>query len=235
MNARPHGILFDLGNTLLREDRFDVEAGTERVLSFANNPRGLSVQEVCALAAELDADLQDRREASLIELSPFTVHRLIYEPNGVTFDRSFHEVELEFWRAATRFSLTNGIHDFLVNLRSRELPLGVVSNSTFSSQTLSWQVQELGLLSFFEFVMSSADYVVRKPHPAILLAAARKLGVRPEQTWFVGDSPKYDVAGAANAGMVSVLYRPAPGPPVDPTPDMEIESWHELAEILVAA
>ena len=72
MNARPHGILFDLGNTLLREDRFDVEAGTDRVLSFANNPRGLSVQEVCALAAELDADLQDRREASLIELSPFT-------------------------------------------------------------------------------------------------------------------------------------------------------------------
>ena len=180
--ARPHGILFDLGNTLLREDAFDVEAGTRHVLSFARNPRGLSAQDVCDLVTELYADLLERREASWIELTPFTVHRLIYEPHGITFERSFRDVELEFFRAATSFSLTPGIRDLLANLRSHELPLGVVSNATFSSQTLSWLVQEFGLRSFFEFVMSSADYIVRKPHPVIFLVAARKLGIRPEQT-----------------------------------------------------
>jgi putative hydrolase of the HAD superfamily len=232
MITPPRGILFDFGSTLVREDAFDLEAGTEHVLSLAHNPRGLSARDVCALVAELDADLRGRREASWIELSRRSFHRLIYEPYGVTFDRSSHEIELEFWKAATRFSLTEGIQDLLRVLRSRQIPLGVVSNSTCSSKTLSWQVEELGLGALFEFVMSSADYVVRKPHPAIFLAAARKLGTGRDQTWFVGDSPKHDVTGATSAGMVSVLYRPERGPPVDPAPDIEVGSWRELLERL---
>ena len=103
MIARPQGILFDLGNTLLNEEVFDTEAGTRRVLSLAHNPQGLSTRDVCDLVAELESDLRERREATWIELSPFMVHRLVYEPHGVSFDRPFHEVELEFWRAATRF------------------------------------------------------------------------------------------------------------------------------------
>ena len=113
-------------------------------------------------------------------------------------------------------------------------PLGVVSNSTSSSRILSWQLAEFGLLPFFEFVMSSADYVVRKPHPAIFLAAARKLEMAPGQIWFVGDSPEHDVAGAASAGMVSVLYRPTPGPQVDPSPDIEVASWRVFYEAVAA-
>ncbi len=235
MITRPQGILFDLGDTLLNEEVFDVEAGTRRVLSFAHNPRGLSVRDVCDLVAELDSDLRDRREASWMEQSPFTVHRLVYEPHGVSFDRPFHEVEQEFWRAATRFSPTPGIQELLASLSTQQLRLGVVSNAAFTSQILAWQLNEFGLGRFFEFLMSSADYGVRKPHPALLCAAARKLGTHPETTWFVGDSPKYDVAGAANAGMVSVLYRPSPGPPVHPAPDMEVESWGEFSEQLIAA
>jgi FMN phosphatase YigB (HAD superfamily) len=132
---RPQRILFDLGNTLLREEEFDAEAGTRHVLPLAHNPRGLSVGDVCELVAELDVDLQGRREESWLEISPFTIHRLVYEPHSVTFDLSFPEVELEFWRAATKFSPTEGVRDLLVALRSLTLPLGVVSNSTFSSRT----------------------------------------------------------------------------------------------------
>ena len=235
VRERPQGILFDLGNTLLWQEAFDTEAGTRHVLSLAHNPRGLSVEDVGSLVRELDSDLQERRERSWIEISPHAVHRLVYEPFDVTFDRPFHEIELEFWRAATRFSLTDGIIALLEELRATGLPLGVVSNSTFSSQTLAWQIEDSGLGSFFEFVMSSADYVVRKPHPKILLTAAARLGVAPEATWYVGDSPRYDVAGAHHAGMVSVLYRPRPKPPEDPAPQLEVASWTELAAAVAAA
>lgn len=233
--ARPRGILFDLGSTLLLEGAFDVEAGTDHVLTLANNPRGISAQEISALILELDADLRARREASWIELSRTSFHRLIYESHGLTFEHSPQEIELEFWRAATTFSPTEGIHDLLSDLRSRKLPLGVVSNSTSSSSILSWQLEEFGLRRFFEFVMSSADWVVRKPHPAIFLAAARKLEMDPRQIWFVGDSPEHDVAGAVSAGMVSVLYRPTPGPQVDPPPDIEVASWPAFLEAVAAA
>ena len=230
MIPRPQGILFDLGGTLLSGDLFDADAGNRHVLSFAHNPQGLTARDVRDLIDELESDLRDRREASWLEFSPFMVHKLVYEPHGVSFDRSFQEVELEFWRATARFSLTPGIEELLDSLRVSQLPLGVVSNAAFTSQPLVWQLKEFDLERFFEFVMSSGDCGLRKPHPALLHAAARRLGTDPEATWFVGDSPKYDVAGAANAGMVSVLYRPGGGPPVNPVPDLEVASWEEFLE-----
>ena len=232
---RPQGILFDLGNTLLHEEAFDIEAGTQRVLSFATNPKQVSAHQVCELVAELESDLRERREASWIEISPFTVHRLIYEPHGIGFNRPFREVEREFFSAAMRFRPTEGVQEFLELVRRAGLPLGVVSNSAFSSQTLAWQIAQFGLGSFFTFVMSSGDYVVRKPHPGIFLAAARKLGVDPPELWFVGDSPVYDVAGAANAGIVSVLYRTQGAHPPSPAPDLQVASWQELGEVFAAA
>ncbi|MEN8182751.1 MAG: HAD family hydrolase [Myxococcota bacterium] len=227
-NAAPQGILFDLGNTLLREEHFDVEAGTARVLALARNPRGLSARDVCSLVVDLERDLRRRREESLLEISPFTVHRLVYEPHEISFDLPFQEVEREFWKAATRFSPTPEIAESLSELRKLGVRLGVVSNSTFTSATLAWQLREMRLLDFFRFVMSSADYVVRKPHPAIFQTAVRKLGTSLHETWFVGDSLAYDVVGAHAAGLTSVWYNPtASAPPAD-TPHHEIRSWPEL-------
>ena len=81
--------------------------------------------------------------------------------------------------------------------------------------------------------MASGDYVVRKPHPTIFLTAAQKLGTEPGDTWFVGDSPAFDVDGAKAAGMVSVLYAPLERPP-GAAADLEISSWTELSERLGA-
>ena len=236
--ARPEGLLFDLGNTLLREEAFDGLAGTLRVLALAENPRGVSVDEIRARVAEVEADLRERRERAWMEMSPWSVHRLVYEPLGITFRRPFEEVELEFLRGATRFAPTEGVEAFVGSLASSGLPLGVVSNSMFTSESLALQLEAFGLRSAFRFVMSSADYVVRKPHPAIFRVAAEKLGTEPARTWYVGDNPRYDVAGAANAGMVSVLYRPdgvAAASESEPEPDLHVRSWAELQARLGSA
>jgi HAD superfamily hydrolase (TIGR01549 family) len=230
---RPRGVLFDLGGTLLQLETFDVEAGTEHVLSLADNPHRVSAKTVCEQLEELEVDLRARRDASWLEMSPFTVHRLIYEPLGVSFVRPFEEIELEFWQAATRFTPTEGIEDLLTELEARALPLGVVSNSTFTSRPLAWQLEQAGLLGFFRFVMSSGDYVVRKPHPTIFLTAARKLGTEPADTWYVGDHVEFDVAGAASAGMVPILYAPQAAL-VAHVADLEVARWSELSARLRA-
>ena len=90
---KPAAVLFDLGDTLLQVEGFDPVAGTEHVLSFAENPRGLSASEICARVEEIEVDLRKRRADSLMEISPFTVHRHVYEPNGIVFARPFAEVE----------------------------------------------------------------------------------------------------------------------------------------------
>jgi len=233
---KPDGVLFDLGGTLLREDSFDPIAGQEHLMPLARNPRGLSVHEISERVRAIDRDLSDRRESSWLEIPPHSVQRLVYEPNDITFELSFAELELEFWKGATRMSPTESVQDLLEAMCAADIPLGVVSNSTFSSATLEWQIGEFGLRRYFRFVMSSGDYVVRKPHPLLFETAVRKLGTAPERTWYVGDSRRYDVSGARVAGLFSVLY--GSGRAADPSEfadvraDLEIASWPELQTII---
>jgi len=237
MGSPPAGILFDFGFTLLHEGAFDHASAVRRVLGLARSARGVTVEALCAEIEALEGDLRARREASLLELSPFWVQRLVLEPNGLRFDAPRQEVERAFWEAGARMTPTPGVRETVARLHARGLPMGVVSNAMFTSDTLAWQLAASGLGSFFRFVASSADYAVRKPHPAIFRAAAAKLGLPPEAVWFVGDSLACDVAGANAAGMTSVWYAPEPAATDDAcgaTPHLRIRDWKEL-EIAIQA
>ena len=82
----------------------------------------------------------------------------------------------------------------------------MISNAAITGATLLGQLEELGFKNRFEFVMSSGDYGVRKPHPLIFQTAARRLQLETEAVWYVGDSYKHDVEGALAAGMTPVWY-----------------------------
>ena len=109
--------------------------------------------------------------------------------------------------------------------------MAVVSNSACSSAALTAELEQHDLAEFFQFVMSSADYVVRKPHPALFQTAAGKLRVAPADVWYVGDMPRYDVSGALAAGMVSVLYAPHGADPEGPKPHAVIPHWDALPDL----
>ena len=120
----------------------------------------------------------------------------------------------------------------LAYLRSLNLPLGVVSNSSFTTRTLCLQLASLDLLSPFQFVMSSADYVIRKPHRAIFLTAAAKLGIEPADIWFIGDTFEADIVGASNAGMTPVWYNRKRSTAPLPVAHLDIHAWAELKGLM---
>lgn len=229
---KPRAVLFDFGGTILREDGFDMDAGARRVLDLARNPRGLTAKQLTELLTEMMADLLPRRETSWLELSPVSVHRLVYEPNGISFDRPHREIELEFWRASTAFSIEPDITRVLERLAVAQVPMGVLSNTMFTADTLEWQLREFDVLRFFEFVMSSADYVVRKPHPLLFRAAAAKLDCDARDIWFAGDTIEYDMLGATSVGMPSVWYNPRGLPGDDSTPTFEVRAWSAFVDVL---
>lgn len=197
----------------------------------AENPNATTADDVMAGLADIEVDLVGRRERTWLEIPPYAVHRLVYEPAGVRFARPFEEIELAFWRAAMRVAPVEGAVAAVRDVAGRGIPLAVVSNSTFTSATLAWQLGELGLRGSFEFVMSSGDYVVRKPHPLIFQTAARKLGVDADALWHVGDSLAFDVAGASSAGIRTIWFNPD-GATADITPDHEISAWPEFAALI---
>lgn len=68
-----------------------------------------------------------------------------------------------------------------------------------------------GLMRHFEVVVTPEDVANPKPDPEPVRVALERLGVRPERSWFVGDSPHDVVAGqAAGVRTAAALWGPFP-------------------------
>lgn len=94
-----------------------------------------------------------------------------------------------------------GIPQLLKSLSGRGIALCVLSNKPeqFCQANMT---QFFGAVRWAAIVGESAS-IPRKPDPAGALAIAKRLGMRPEEFLFVGDSPM-DVLCAVGAGMTPV-------------------------------
>ena len=103
---------------------------------------------------------------------------------------------------AKNWSLFPDVEACLKGLKRRGFSLGIISNW---DATLEQLIRNLGLLPYFDEVVSSAAVGCRKPGSAIFEIALERMGVRPEEAVHVGDLPEADGQGALGAGMRPVL------------------------------
>ena len=141
------------------------------------------------------------------------------------------------WREAT------GVRQVLPETRAviqtlcqRGYRLGVVSN-TISRTDIPKIFQQIGLSDCIDAVILSGVFGKRKPDPAILLAAAEQLGVKPERCAYVGNHYGYDLRAARRAGFGSAIIISDSSPHLgsqetaEYTPDHIIQNLAELLEI----
>lgn len=84
-----------------------------------------------------------------------------------------------------------------------------------------------------EAVASSESARVYKPDPRAFGHILGLMGLRPEEAWYVGDSPFDDVLGARRAGMFAVwVNRRGLEAPRDPAPDVTITDLRQLVRLL---
>jgi HAD superfamily hydrolase (TIGR01509 family) len=202
----PAAILFDLGGTLLREESFAPEAWADTLNALQDGPRPLAPDAVRELVRQLVWEFRRPGKEGMVEVRMEACLRHLHDRLGVSPRGGPAELELAFWQATCRMSAEPGVAHVLAALVRRGLPLGVVSNSMFRAEVLAWELGRNGLASHFRFVLSSADYALRKPHPSLFRTALARLGLAAQEVWFVGDSHANDVTGAAAVGMQAVWY-----------------------------
>jgi HAD superfamily hydrolase (TIGR01549 family) len=92
----------------------------------------------------------------------------------------------------------------LEKLSKRRIKLGLISN--VSSHDVAVEIlRRVGLLEYFDTVVTSAFVGIRKPDPGIFLYALLQFKLQPREAVHVGDSEKHDVSGGAITGMKTVL------------------------------
>ena len=112
--------------------------------------------------------------------------------------------------------LTRLIHDFF--------------GTRFSGSTVDLELEKHGLAEHFQFVMVSAEYAVRKPNVLLFDTAAAKLGMKPQDIWFIGDRWEIDIAGAKAAGMTPVWFHAPRVEYVDRV--LSVRDWTDLLSYL---
>jgi putative hydrolase of the HAD superfamily len=104
------------------------------------------------------------------------------------------------WARHENFFLFDDALPTLDALRAHGLALGLISNGQRDLAEFA-QHHRLDV----DVCVGSLDHGRVKPHPSIFEAALAALGVGPEETAMVGDSPTDDIAGAAALGIRTIL------------------------------
>lgn len=209
--VRPKMILFDYGQTLADEQKFDGAAGTRAVLRYATkNKHNHTAEDIQAAADAINSELgrfdPERRHLFQIEVPNHMFTAYLYQSMGIELSLTSKEIDRIFWNAAAPAVPTDGIEDFLAFLYEQKIRTGVISNITYSGEIVADRINHLVPQNHFDFIISTSEYMFRKPSRRIFELALEKAELPPGDVWYIGDNYQCDVAGARNAGMFPVWY-----------------------------
>lgn len=102
-----------------------------------------------------------------------------------------------------RIKPCRGVVQFIKNIKEHDLKVGILSDFPPEQKGELW-----GLLPYCDVVIGSEEAGILKPSSYPFKIMAEQLGVKPEEILYVGNSHKYDVEGARNAGMKAAWFIP---------------------------
>jgi HAD superfamily hydrolase (TIGR01549 family) len=203
MASHIRAILFDIGGTLRRttpSTHADKIKKVGQILDLigANQP----VEEFSQALTERDRAYRLWANRMLLELNERELWTRWMLPDWPADQISIQAIQLnQLWRQATgkRDPLPEA-KDVIVELFRRGYRLGVVSNTTSSTETPQL-FHKLEISGLFETVVLSCQFGRRKGDPAIMLEAVTRMDIPPECCAYVGDHPARDVVAARGAGI----------------------------------
>lgn len=111
------------------------------------------------------------------------------------------------------------------------LPCGLATSSSY--QLLEATLETLGLKSYFQIVHSAQEEVYGKPHPAVYLSAAEKLGLPPTRCLAIEDSLNGVIAAkAARMPVVAIPEEAVRNDRRFQVADVQLDSLFELMPML---
>jgi putative hydrolase of the HAD superfamily len=211
--AKAKAIFFDLGETLVTqniEDNLVTMKALEKISQvlprkkspselFTIYKQGYKVNEAFRSEHQVEIPIQ----AWMVQLLRRALGR---EPEDSLVDKAIKIIVTARSENAVVFPDSKPV---LEKLSKRRIKLGIISN--VSSHDVAVEIlRKVGLLEYFEKVVTSALVGIRKPDPGIFLYALMQFKLEPREAVIVGDSERHDVWGGAITGMRTVLVSKRP-------------------------
>lgn len=193
-------VLFDLGGTLVRYySRGEFPTLLEQAALLH-----LPGEEVRRRAGEENQEASDFRVRPLEE----RLARIFRLGESETSGERLEALCRCFMRPI--LTLARRYDDTLPNLRrlrTEGYRVAIVSNTSWGSPAWLWreEIARHGLAEWIDATVFCRDVGWRKPAPQIFTFALEQVEARPEESLFVGDDYRWDVAGPRAVGIEAVL------------------------------
>lgn len=217
------GILFDLDGTLLnRQKTLDLFAN-EMATTYAEDLEAIAPEEFTNIIRDADGKgYRPKVEAfqlflqNLPWINPPTIEELS-DCWYTTYPKCAQAME--------------GAYTVLETLKTRGFKLGIITNGT--ERTQMGKIERLDFHAYIETIIISETAGVKKPDPKIFKMALSELNLLPEETYFVGDHPTNDIAGAEAIGLTAIyLSGYSPWPQNTPPPKHQIDHLIQLLHLI---
>jgi len=201
-------VFFDLYYTLVRYEPPQEELEAKALKDFGINASPEVFHRPLVAANEYMYEEIARRPLSQRSkeetMALYTQYqRIVLKEAGIEADEKLVLAMLgKMQQFKMKLVLFDDVAPALNDLKSRGLILGLISNV---ERDLTATLNELGLPSWLDIVVTSLDSGFNKPQPEIFEEAMRRAGVQPSEAMYVGDQYKVDCVGADHAGMKGIL------------------------------
>lgn len=241
---KPEMIIFDNGHTLLYEPDWNTERGNRAVFAhIVKNPNGVTVGEYAKICSEVFGKMEDIRKTQNCDIPARTGHKIIDDLLNIEFSLAPTEREIVFWTAASSGAVMPYADRMLDRLNENGIRTAVISNLAWSGEALTERLDRLLPNNKFEFVITSSDYMYRKPSRVLFDIALNKAGLSADKVWYCGNTITADVEGAHCAGIFPVLYEGETPGNINPHSGqndgikvdfeyLHIHDWRELIDVL---
>ena len=201
----PKIIIFDVGGTLVKGNWEDCLLG---YLYLYNEI--LDVKEPKEDYLKFIQDMFyviKQRESCDLEFNFRSFFNYLKDLYGLKTNKSFEEIEYNFVRSFYRPVINDYVIDILEYLKDRNIPLYVLSNSMYSTSLIERELNNIGVKDYFIQIISSGDYLVRKPSKELFKLYLKKfdmIGINKQDICYIGNDYYYDIMTPINLGMKCV-------------------------------
>lgn len=203
-------LLFDLGSTLIYFDGDWPEVIIEAIHAATRylRSKGYELEDSIFPQAyyELMLSYYQKRSDNFVEYPATMVLEEALSKHNYTNvqPEHLHQALRAFYAVSqARWHVEPDAASTLDQLSARGYRMGIVSNAS-DDEDVQELVNQAGLRSYFDFVITSAGAGYRKPSPRVFEQALSYWDAVPGQAAMVGDTISADVAGANALGIASV-------------------------------
>lgn len=192
-------IFFDYDNTLVNYMQADILALTRLAESL---PDKIEPGAFIESAGQHIMAFHNLFSLGLVNPGRMHTYRLAntFQDYGLEWRQDYLEIYLDCY--LNNHYIYPGAIELLKSL-SGQVKLGIVTNSYLVSEQ-KVRIQRSGLGQHFDDILVCAEIGQYKPAPRAFLHLVDKYNLVPGECIYVGDSEKYDIQGAKNAGLISV-------------------------------